>query len=761
MSNSPVKQDSKVLLVVGDWFVDENWVCGVHRSSTSSRTGHTHLRALHATTSMVRAFCGAGRSAQFLHHLYRPEEGDPGISLVGLGFWHRADTEALTSLFNPDSPAQTPYRLTPATPVSPRGIELINMNDALNFKPDGVPPDLHQQFRDKREYTTRVIRIYTRGAREKVKYDRLDWERKTPRKVPWSRERLDNLTNLLKQTVRERRISGVLIKDMQKGVVTDDILTWLLSLNLGPIPWFISSKRWWPDWLKDLGLNVDLRLLMIPQVAADTALRNKSQNLSRWITRSGRPSGEAIEIMDKFASFSAAKNIFVLPDGFSALACKCENRSIRECVVQSDSSSIKPSVDMGFASILFPTLVACLQNEQTQEINDRTMNLTLGTAYEWVEAEAKRVLDPERWNPNPETWNINSLKQLKSYISDSLEGELAMSFGKVKTHSWAVERREWEQAVKDVGIVESTNVNDRRLELWRAMLEVDGYVCCQDWARKELRELIKGVQSFGRNPRHHASCMLIASPGSGKTFLAKRLAETAHLRFIPFNITQMRSKGDLLECLDTIVATQAETTDQPLMVFIDEINARLENAPIYAAFLTPLEDGTYVRSGRTFNIKPCVWVFAGTRHPKQVEKLASASDESTAAEKGSDFVSRLTLGVMNITKSKSQSSGGEDIYDQGIHATERVYLGAAMLRQEFPDVRYVSELVLRAFWDLPHNTTVREIKHFVRRFGDIQYGEVTARSVPEQWPGDPADHKWREWKEKATYSDVPDVAIIG
>lgn len=81
--------------------------------------------------------------------------------------------------------------------------------------------------------------------------------------------------------------------------------------------------------------------------------------------------------------------------------------------------------------------------------------------------------------------------------------------------------------------------------------------------------------------------MLIAAPGSGKTFLAKRLAQTAGLRFVPFNITQMRSKADLLECLDTIVATQAEEDDRQLMVFIDEINAKLENTEVYGAFLTP------------------------------------------------------------------------------------------------------------------------------------------------------------------------------
>lgn len=173
-----------VCLVVGDWFVDEHWVCGVHRSSASSRTGRSHLRALHSVSSTVRAFCGAGRSAQFLHYLYACSGLDKALcSLIGLGFWHRTDTKDLTSLFDPRTPAQTPYRLTSPELVSPDGIELINMNDALNMRDEGFLEDEHIRWRDKREYTTRIIRIYTQGERDQIVYDRLDWEPQAPREV--------------------------------------------------------------------------------------------------------------------------------------------------------------------------------------------------------------------------------------------------------------------------------------------------------------------------------------------------------------------------------------------------------------------------------------------------------------------------------------------------------------------------------------------------------------------------------------------------
>ena len=81
---------------------------------------------------------------------------------------------------------------------------------------------------------------------------------------------------------------------------------------------------------------------------------------------------------------------------------------------------------------------------------------------------------------------------------------------------------------------------------------------------------------------------------------------------LSFNITTMTRREDLLACFDQIVTTQSQPRDDPLLVFFDEINAYLENHPVYHAFLAPLEDGYYLRGGIKFLIRPCIWLFAGT-----------------------------------------------------------------------------------------------------------------------------------------------------
>jgi len=155
-------------------------------------------------------------------------------------------------------------------------------------------------------------------------------------------------------------------------------------------------------------------------------------------------------------------------------------------------------------------------------------------------------------------------------------------------------------------------------------------------------------------------------------------------------------------------------------VFVDEINSLLDGYEVYDAFLSPLEKGVYVRNGHLFGIKPCVWFFAGTRHPAPVG--APASEQ---APKASDFVSRLTLQpVVEFDVEKD---------DEKFARLEKVYLGVANLRFEYPDVRKVSKKVLSAFHLIRPATSIRDLSHFVKAFKDIQYGKVLAKNVPRRY----------------------------
>jgi hypothetical protein len=182
----------------------------------------------------------------------------------------------------------------------------------------------------------------------------------------------------------------------------------------------------------------------------------------------------------------------------------------------------------------------------------------------------------------------------------------------------------------------------------------------------------------------------------------------------------MLSKNDILDCFDTIITTQfKQDKDVPIIVFFDEINAKIQNEHVFDMFLSPLEDGTFMRRGKIYPIKPFVWIFVGTQMPSQM-----GSKGERRAIKASDFHSRLDLPALIFTKKEDES--------EELKRTEKVYLGVHLLKAFYPDLQNISEKVLRTFHSLP-DMEIRELKHFVKAFQNIQYGKVVGSNIPVDW----------------------------
>lgn len=139
----------------------------------------------------------------------------------------------------------------------------------------------------------------------------------------------------------------------------------------------------------------------------------------------------------------------------------------------------------------------------------------------------------------------------------------------------------------------------------------------------------------------------------------------------------------------------------------------------------------------------CAWLFAGTENP------AEHPDKSV---KGSDFVSRLSLPPIDV-----QLEAGEEA-DLN---TEHVYLGVALLKQAFSDVREVSNKVLQAFEYIRPDVDVRQIIHFVNSFSDVQQ-KVLSRNIPQEQlkslthPDISHQHHFNKWNvlEEGKFVDI-------
>ena len=337
---------------------------------------------------------------------------------------------------------------------------------------------------------------------------------------------------------------------------------------------------------------------------------------------------------------------------------------------------------------------------------------SLNYTFKWQKAENQRITLPESWDSS----------KTPSVIIDKMGDNIELP---LTNDTFDIEHaiNEWQQAFSEYGIVIDKE-GKSKFELWRAMVDVAGYICHVESKRNNIRKLIQAVDAYAnshtgisdimshtRKPQE--SCLVYAKPGAGKTSLIKKIADRNKLRFIPYNITQMNRLTDILDCFDAIVTSYLQNPSEPLLVFVDEINSQLEGHCVYSMFLSPLEDGVYIRGGKSFKLPPTYWVFACTEELEQLKKQ----------NKGSDFCSRLTRGAISLDNQTDDQSVEQK-------RIENIYVGVSMILSIIPDVREVSKTVLGIFATLK-DARMREIRHFIETFRNVQYGRITVRNIPE------------------------------
>jgi|HubBroStandDraft_6_1064221.scaffolds.fasta_scaffold110618_2 hypothetical protein len=672
---------SKRILVVGDWVIDENWIVGQHRNTTSSRVGDDYTRVLNTPQSSMQSLCGAGLVASILREGFGQEVP---IDIWGLGLWHSGDTKRLDRMLNTTTTfGKTHHQLVDARTAEEVGpVRLVCLNGPDD---EGVVEDTVG--------TTRVIRIYELSRGKPRLKQRIDWT------VPLDKDRIvrvikNNAPIALKQLPD---FDYIVVKDLVKGVVSPALIS-LLAQKYPRAKWYISSKVWKPQWLAAVKTE-NILLYVIPQVAAQLALNDAESRIDCWLTPQGVPSKEGL-ISLQGAQFPHTR-IVVLPGKSRVLAYD----GIGTGYVQSRT---QPSDILGLtqmASVLLPALIAYdlrLPNHETNSPNKDRFQCILEKALAYT--DAWRTEDEGRITKND--WRPQRLPFDGNY-DENERSSLWHPF------SWQEMIGKWEAAFEGHGIV------DNEFHLWRGMTELDQYVSCVPEKRKHIQLLLREGHQFAnrsQRDRKHQSYLIFDQPGSGKTFLIDRLASALNMEPLKFNLTQFADLQDLLNCFEKIRSQQEHHKDSKLMVFFDEINAKSTGASNYffGGFLETIDTGDYTNNGITHRLQPCFWIFAGTQPPTHPQH---------ASTKYQDFESRLARKPMVLS--------GDTKEDEDLRRVERVYMGVAAIRRQFSDVSEVSDQVLWVFKHLNKELGPRDIARIVRNCENVQYGRLGLDQLPE------------------------------
>ncbi len=218
------------------------------------------------------------------------------------------------------------------------------------------------------------------------------------------------------------------------------------------------------------------------------------------------------------------------------------------------------------------------------------------------------------------------------------------------------------------------------------------------------------------------SAFILGGPGWGKSYLVERLAEELNFGFLEFNITHLATIDDLIACFDTVSSRQTQNPHQPLIVFWDEINAMLEAENVYSYFLGPMSNGIYRRGGQTFQLRPSIWIFAGTDLP--IGGQLVRKEIKSRPVKGSDFMSRLNGPVVVL----GGKNNNKMTHDERI---QQIYVAVSLVKIHHPDVLIVTKKLLKFFRNITPNYGVRSLEFIITKLRNVSHGKISTTNLPD------------------------------
>lgn len=707
MSNST--QQLKVLLV-GDWVVDENWIVVEHDSDTSTHVGKVHYRSLvDRVSAQILNLCGAGHVARSLYGLVGNHSGQPrangqSIQLYCLGLWHHEDTPLLESLFKNET-------IIGQTPLTIHGLKRIGSEETSEQENIRCYlRTLAQENWSPKCGTTRVYRVYKILADgDIVILHRVDWQtRHTPNYHDLS------VANL-QESLWEDQISAIVVYDLHKGCIHKNLIDALLTKypNAG---WYVRTKKINVEWIKKIPeQNLRLRFIGADYIPGRS-------NTKRWFYGS-KPSRGALEELQSWGLFrqinlpQTSRWVVALHSDNKILALHSRNsdRTVDGYILA--GSSTPQSVNVGRSSTVFASCVASLLQCYNENQPETMLRRAYIHATEWTKRYTDLIRSAQFQSDTDSSVGGPLVCNFSDTIRDYSQGADSIGLS-VSQFNLKQEIDSWQASFTQVGVVKesapTSGMQKKVFHLWRGHSSIPGYIAIRDNLREDLNGLYQAIQDF-KSKRNTASlnCLILGEPGWGKTFLAGKLGEVFDFNPLFFNLAHLTSLEQVIDCFDSISSLQNQQKRRPVLAFFDEIDSKLDRQYTFSMFLSPMLDGTYRRGGRIFYLAPCVWLFAGARNPLFIE----------GADKTSDFMSRINGPTIRL-------DFGEGLRDHK-SMTEQVYLGVQLLQDNFNDVYRVSNNVLEFFHGLEMKHGVRSLEQVIRRFQNVQYGQVGKSNLPE------------------------------
>lgn len=735
---------AKSILIIGDWFVDENWIVTRHSAFASSHAGDIHYLGKQSNVaSHMVGLCGVPA----IWGVLRSYLG-AGYTVAAFGIWNTEDAEKLKCIVCKEGGEQKLRLLSPFTISGLKEVAKGNEKCAYNDQECNFHSPLINLATASNISTNRVVRVYEGhgGGEPHISY-RFDWRLPVSSDTPCYKT--------LTEFVQEKDVAAVIIDDHNTGFISEGIISTVVqaldsSTQLGKAKWYVRARIEHPVWLEELSKQLKDQYVTLRVIDYAVALEKKGPRVCRFGNTLGRAS---LELLGEFSG--------------SAVYEHQEEKIINKVPIQKTAVLFDDNTVIGKDSDLCYDIRELLGPRQLINVGRTTMFFSCLVAQDILDPNSdfathcrKAVHGAYAWSKGvSDAWKRQDFNFYDyAGVGDLVKKTDLKSAVILQRSGYKDAWEEWNESSKWCGILDKSG--RKVLQLWRGEGAVKRYICVGGEKRNQINSLLTSISAFARqkNPKHPFNCLFVSSPGWGKSYLAKCLAKECDMSFLEFSVSQMATTRDLIDSFDSICSHQ-NRTDRKVLIFLDEVNCEIEGNLAMGLLLSPIWDGSFIRDGKYYRLLPAVWIFASTAPLHSLDSLANSK-----SNKGSDFVSRLNGPIIDLDSGKHgniqtlldgikrqviQQEAVEEAIEK-IHRsrhykklpravkeaeaeymrTEMVYICVSLLDKLWGPISSIEEQVLRLFYHLVPINGIRGLEFFVSKFQYIQRGVVRSSNVP-------------------------------
>ncbi len=229
------------------------------------------------------------------------------------------------------------------------------------------------------------------------------------------------------------------------------------------------------------------------------------------------------------------------------------------------------------------------------------------------------------------------------------------------------------------------------LKLYQAKWALENFLTVNEGLISDITQFRQKAENYifrrGYKDRPFVTA-LCGSPGTGKSSLAEALAEALRCPFIETNVAQWAGIEDLFFVCEQVRNTQIVSERVPL-VFLDEVDAQINNQYIYGKLLAPLWDGFYLYRGNRRDLGPVIFLLAGSsKYWRDTGKLLGKlpGNISKLEDLRSRFRTKpIQIPSLMIPKGKRNTKMRVDV----------LFLIAYHIKRRFPNVQRIDERVFK------------------------------------------------------------------